>query len=88
MKAITEDRILQISNNVSEEWVDLQKSDFATKAEFCQVVQYWQRKSDDNWEKFMGLFTELSLLVLESNPVLRPSSSQSAGVPNASEEEG
>ncbi len=37
---ITEERALQISNNVSEEFADLGKTNFATKKELCETI-FW-----------------------------------------------
>lgn len=62
---ITEDRILQISNNVSEEYVDLGETDFATKREFCEVVRYWQRKELEAQEKYSALKSKIGTLWLQ-----------------------
>lgn len=35
---MTTDRHDQILNNVAEEWADLKQTDFATKAELCEVI--------------------------------------------------
>lgn len=44
---MTEERILQISNNCSEEFTDHGATDFATKAELCAAIMYWQTKAAD-----------------------------------------
>jgi len=54
---ITEERILQISNDVSEDCVN------ATKTELIEVVRYWQQRCDQ-WShlhhKRIGEFAVLS----------------------------
>ena len=36
--SISKDRALQISNNCSEEYIDLGQTNFATKAEMCETI--------------------------------------------------
>lgn len=62
---ITEERILQISNNVSEEYADHGETDFATKREFCETVRYWQRKEMEAHEKHSILRDKLGTLWLQ-----------------------
>lgn len=59
---ITEERILQIVNNVAEEYVDLGQVNFATKEEFCETILYLRKESQSNWDKYLALRTELLLL--------------------------
>lgn len=44
---IDEERILQISNNISEEYADLGEVDFASRAELCEVVHYFRHNLDN-----------------------------------------
>ena len=62
---ITEERILQISNNVSEEYADHGQTNFATRQELCEVVRYWQKKADDQWNKFASLRCDVVSLGIE-----------------------
>lgn len=64
---LTEEQILQISNNVSEEFTDHGDTRFATKVQLCEVIQYWQRRANANWIGWMGLKTDLLLLATETN---------------------
>ncbi len=47
MSKPSKDRILQISNDVSEEYHESGKTDFATKAELCETIRYWQDRCDE-----------------------------------------
>lgn len=63
---ISQDRIDQISNNVSEEFADHGQTNFATKAELCQVIQWWQQHSDEGNNRFQQLRCDLTLLLAQN----------------------
>lgn len=44
---MTPDRHDQILNHIAEEWVDLKQTDFATKAELCEVILRLMEELDD-----------------------------------------
>lgn len=59
---ISDDRALQIINNVAEEYVDLGQTDFATKAELCSAI-LWLRKHDlEEWQRMHSTLSDISLL--------------------------
>lgn len=61
MKKITEERILQISNDISEDMCR------ASKKELIEVVRFWQNQTDkwiNGFNELQGLTTNV---LLESN---------------------
>lgn len=72
-KKITEERILQISNNVSEEYADHGQTDFATPRELCETIRYWQRKQMEEWEKHSVFLSKIGTLWMqEVTPLKKP----------------
>ena len=63
---MTEARALQISNNVSEEFADFGKTNFATKKELCEVIQYFQLQSSAWCELHQALLNKVTLFALEA----------------------
>ena len=66
---MTSDRAAEISNHVSEEFNDLGKTDFATKKELCECIQWFQRQCIE-WnnlhQELRGKVITLSLETLNS----------------------
>ena len=65
---MTDERAMQIINNVAEEWVDLGETDFATKNELCDAI-LWLRKKDQ--EQIQDYIAALSSIILEAGKALR-----------------
>lgn len=63
---ITEERILQISNNVSEEFTDHGETDFANKDELCQVIKWWQKRCDEINNKHQQLIGNIAVTLAEA----------------------
>ncbi len=67
---MTTDRHDQILNHVAEEWVDLKQTNFATKAELCEVILRLLNELDDARlchpsEPFIGPLTLLDSMFMD-----------------------
>lgn len=63
-------RILQIINNIAEEYVDLKQTDFANKEELCEVILYLRKESTENFHLATGVVQRIGLLWMQENKAL------------------
>lgn len=62
---MTDERAAEISNHVSEEFNDCGKTDFATKKELCECIQWYQRRFDEWNNMHQDLRGKIMLMALE-----------------------
>lgn len=58
-EAISADRAMQIVNNVAEEYIDLGRTDFATKAELCEAIFWLRREAGDESQRLRDALSEI-----------------------------
>ena len=76
---MSEDRAMQIINNVAEEFVDHGQTNFATKKELCETI-LWLRNHDGEERKRMhNTISEISMLCFRR--LLRQDDSAPKGTP-------
>ena len=56
---MTDERALTISNNVSEEYIDLGRTDFATKEELCEAILVLGRMHREDWNRLRGGYSDI-----------------------------
>ncbi len=63
---LSEDRALQIINNVAEEYVDLGETNFATKAELCEAILWLRKSSDREFHRTRSTLDQIFMLCAKS----------------------
>lgn len=63
---MTTERYEQILNNISEEYVDLGKTRFATKQELCEVVLRLRQEGDVEAQKLRDALTRIGCDALDT----------------------
>lgn len=64
-KPLSKERALQISNNVSEEYVDLGDTSFATKQELCETIIWLRDEYEKELRRKDSALDEIAILALK-----------------------
>lgn len=67
---ISDDRALQIINNVAEEYCDLGHTNFATKKELCDTIDWVRRKDQADLQKKDMALGEIAIAALKAQRYL------------------